>query len=114
LQTIDPGIPWSVKNQARMHIRNDDPPYLSSTDAISQFPETPTAIGVGFNNKDEVILTSPCGVHDLVNLVVRPTESIITNVVTKGKLYEDRLHKKKWDQHWHRLKIVYLSDANRR
>src|SRR5574342_868194 len=41
-----PDIPWSVKNEARMHIRNNLLPYTSSVDAISKFPETATALGV--------------------------------------------------------------------
>ena len=41
-----PTIPWSVKNQARMHIVNNSPPYSSAVDAISKFPETATALGV--------------------------------------------------------------------
>lgn len=39
LRTILPDIPWSVKNEARMHVINDIPPYISSEDAISKFPE---------------------------------------------------------------------------
>ena len=41
-----PHIPWSVKNEARMHVINNLPPYTSSEDAISKFPETATALGV--------------------------------------------------------------------
>ena len=41
-----PTIPWSIKNQARMHIANNSPPYSSAADAISKFPETATALGV--------------------------------------------------------------------
>jgi uncharacterized protein len=34
-----PDIPWSVKNQARMHRRNGDTPYGSSADALRHWPE---------------------------------------------------------------------------
>nr|WP_275669630.1 nucleotidyltransferase family protein [Metabacillus litoralis] len=37
LKTIIPCIPWSVKNQARMHFQNNFPPYFSSVDAIAKF-----------------------------------------------------------------------------
>jgi hypothetical protein len=37
---------WSVKNQASMHIRNGDKPYKSIEDAISQWPETVTTVGI--------------------------------------------------------------------
>ncbi|WP_251360287.1 nucleotidyltransferase family protein, partial [Staphylococcus aureus] len=46
LMNIDATIPWSVKNQARMHVVNNMPPYSSSVNAISKFPETATALGV--------------------------------------------------------------------
>lgn len=38
-------LPWSVKNQARMHIRNKDKPYMSTRDALSYWPELETAVG---------------------------------------------------------------------
>ena len=40
LKRIDPSTPWSVKNQARMHLRNGHSPYESATDAMSRWPET--------------------------------------------------------------------------
>ncbi|MGZ9898662.1 nucleotidyltransferase family protein [Shewanella gaetbuli] len=39
-------INWSVKNQARMHIRNGDSPYLNLLDAMSYWPEKQTAVAV--------------------------------------------------------------------
>lgn len=57
LKTLDPDVPWSVKNQARMHIVNNLPPYTSSVDAISKFPETVTALGVKLDERGKVILT---------------------------------------------------------
>lgn len=59
LKMIMPNFPWSVKNEARMHNRNNGQPYSSSVDAISKFPETATAIGVKLDEKDNVILTAP-------------------------------------------------------
>ena len=44
LRALAPGIDWSVKNQARMHLRNGDPPYSGATDAMRHWPETATAI----------------------------------------------------------------------
>jgi hypothetical protein len=42
LRSLQPGIAWSVKNQARMHTRNNDSPYASCTDAMRCWPETAT------------------------------------------------------------------------
>jgi hypothetical protein len=73
LQSLIPNIPWSVKNEARMHIRNNMPPYASSVDAISKFPETATALGVKLGEKDNVILTAPYGIRDVINVEVTDT-----------------------------------------
>lgn len=108
LKSLNPEIPWSVKNQARMHLRNDDTPYMSSTDAISRFPETATAVGVRLDSQGNVILTAPYGIEDLIHLVVRPTQHFINNAIIKGALYNDRINKKRWEQHWNKLQIVYL------
>ena len=51
LMNMDASIPWSVKNQTHMHVVNGMPPYSSSIDAISKFPETATALGVYWTNK---------------------------------------------------------------
>ncbi|MCW3174075.1 nucleotidyltransferase family protein [Shewanella subflava] len=37
---------WSVKNQARMHTRNGDAPYLCCLDAMTYWPEKQTAVAV--------------------------------------------------------------------
>jgi uncharacterized protein len=72
LGSIMPTIPWSVKNQARMHIINNLPPYTSSEDAISRFPETATALGVKLDKENKLILTAPWGLEDTFNLEVKP------------------------------------------
>lgn len=56
LNAIHPNEPWSVKNEARMHLANTIPPYLSSVDAISKFPETATALGVKLDEHNNLIL----------------------------------------------------------
>lgn len=68
LKVLVPKIPWSVKNQARMHVINNMEPYFSSIDGISKFPETVTALGVKLDDQENVILTAPWGITDVVNL----------------------------------------------
>ena len=58
LRSYLPTIPWSVKNQARMHIANNIPPYSSAVDAISKFPETATALGVKLDDENNVEINS--------------------------------------------------------
>jgi hypothetical protein len=108
LKSITPNIPWSVKNEARMHLKSNFPPYTSSVDAISKFPETATALGVKLDEKDHVILTAPWGINDVVNLEVKPTPFFIE---TKERLaiYENRISKKKWESTWSKLKVYHIN-----
>ncbi|MBS4218807.1 nucleotidyltransferase family protein [Bacillus sp. FJAT-49711] len=106
LRAINPTIPWSVKNEARMHIRNNVPPYESSIDAISKFPETATALGVKLDSSNHVILTAPHGIHDVIHLEVRPTPYILENPLL-ADLYEERIQNKNWKSTWSKLKIFH-------
>ncbi|WP_235988859.1 nucleotidyltransferase family protein [Aquibacillus kalidii] len=101
----DPHVPWSVKNEARMHHINGVEPYKSSIDAISKFPETATAIGVKMSGDDNIVLASPCGIKDLVNLKVKPTQFFKENK-NLLPLYQQRVEEKNWQSIWSRL-LVY-------
>ncbi|MGN5648974.1 nucleotidyltransferase family protein [Bacillus sp. Brlt_9] len=106
LMNMDATIPWSVKNQARMHVVNNMPPYSSSVDAISKFPETATALGVTLDQLNNVILTAPCGIEDVIALQVRPTAHFLE---TKERLhmYNVRVTKKNWQNKWPNITITY-------
>lgn len=65
LEDLKPGVPWSVKNEARMHLRNNLEPYVDTEDAIAKFPETVTALGVRLDDNGKLILTAPHGVEDV-------------------------------------------------
>lgn len=107
LKILMPNTPWSVKNEARMHIKSKMPPYSSSVDAISKFPETATALGIKLDEKDDVILTAPCRIEDVVNLVVRPTP-YFTKTKERVEIYEDRISKKNWKSIWNKLKVYHI------
>lgn len=102
LHTLIPGLPWSVKNQARMHTINNLEPYASSIDAISKFPETATALGVKLDQQDRLVLTAPCGIQDVLGMKIRPTPHFENTDGLLG-IYEKRLKKKKWKQTWPKL-----------
>ena len=51
--------PWSVKNQARMHLRGGRAPYRDSEEAISFWTEVETAIGARLNADDSITLVAP-------------------------------------------------------
>lgn len=72
LEFLLPDQPWSVKNQARMHLINSFRPFTSSYDGVAHFPETPTAIAVRMYNQDIEIM-APYGLQDLFEMRVKPT-----------------------------------------
>jgi uncharacterized protein len=110
LKNLQPDIPWSVKNEARMHIKSNMPPYSSSVDAISKFPETATALGVKLDDRENVKLTAPCGISDVINLEVRPTP-FFTETEERVEIYEDRLTKKNWKSTWNNLKVYHINNS---
>lgn len=104
LKRINPEIPWSVKNEARMHVVNNIPPYSSSVDAISKFPETATALGVTLDEQNNVVLTAPCGIEDVLNLLLKPTP-YFEETKERAKIYEERIVKKNWKSIWGNVKV---------
>lgn len=106
LVNMDASIPWSVKNQARMHVVNTMPPYSSSVDAISRFPETATALGVTLDELNNVILTAPCGIEDVLSLQVRPTAHFL-ETKERINMYKNRVIKKNWQSKWPNITITY-------
>ncbi|MCU5024571.1 nucleotidyltransferase family protein [Bacillus cereus] len=106
LMNIDATIPWSVKNQARMHVVNNMPPYSSSVNAISTFPETATALGVTLDELNNVILTAPCGIEDVLSLQVKPTAHFLKSK-ERLHMYKNRVIKKNWQSKWPSITITY-------
>jgi hypothetical protein len=102
LRERDGMLGWSVKNQARMHARNVDRPYLSTSDAMRYWPETATAVGVRLSDQADVEINAPFGLDDLFQLIVRPTERFLAE---KHSTYIDRVHSKNWKDIWPKLNI---------
>ncbi|MGB3262247.1 nucleotidyltransferase family protein [Paenisporosarcina sp.] len=100
LMKLDPTIPWSVKNQARMHKLNKAEPYKSSMDGMSKFPETATAIGITLDEKGELRLCAPYGVGDLLAMKICPTPSF-----KESQIYLDRVKRKKWSATWRLVNV---------
>lgn len=107
LISIIPNIPWSVKNEARMHVLNNLPPYTSSEDAISKFPETATALGVKLDKDHNLALTTPCGIDDVINLELKPTPFFI-ETKELAAIYEERIVKKNWKAVWQKIKVHHI------
>lgn len=98
LQEIYPKINWSVKNQARMHIRNGHKKYKDILDALKAFPETASAIAIG--KKGELL--TPYRTKDLLNLTLRPTPFCAKNEL---EVFDRRVLEKKWLIKWPKLKL---------
>ena len=96
-----PKMPWSVRNQARMHLRNNEPAYPDTAGAIARWPETATAIAARLS-RGRVEILAPHSVDDLVRLIVRPTPAFIP----RQEEFADRLSSKNWQARWPRLKII--------
>jgi hypothetical protein len=96
-----PTIKWSVTNEAYRHLKLNRKPYKSSTEALSEWVETATCIGVRLENS-KIILTAPWGISDLVNLVLRPTKRYENNLA----LFYKRVGGKEWLKKWPKLKIT--------
>jgi hypothetical protein len=107
LQAAMPDVPpWSVRNQARMHLRNGDPPYGSTENALRFWLETPTCVAVRLEGDDAISVLAPHGLDDLFALVVRPTPGGLHRL----EAYRQRMKQKNWTARWPRLRIEGLSD----
>src|SRR5918994_1471568 len=101
LRALAPSIPWSVKNQARMHLRNGDAPYGNTLDAVTHWAETPTAIAAR-TVEGRVEVMAPYGIDDLLNLIVRPTPVF----GHKMDIYRERVMGKDWPARWPKLTML--------
>lgn len=95
-----PGWPWSVKNQARMHLRNGDRPYRHCRDAMAHWPEVETALAARLTPAGAIEVISPFAQSGLFALHLTPNpwrprpEAFRQRVATKG-----------WLGRWPRLRI---------
>jgi hypothetical protein len=95
-----PGVLWSVKNQARMHVRNGHAPYADCLDAMRAWPETATAVAARLLPDGTIELQAPYGYADLLDLVLRPTPRC------PPAIFAQRVAEKGWLHHWPRLTLL--------
>jgi len=103
LHRAAPGMAWSVKNQARMHLRNGDAPYKSVADAMRHWPETATAVAARMAHSGSIEISAPLGLDDLFTLRLRPGPCF-----QRGKLpiFAERVSSKCWLERYPRLSLV--------
>jgi len=103
LRIAAPDLPWSVRNQARMHGRNGHLPYRDITDALAHWAETAAAIAARLGPNGVEIL-APFGVQDVLEVIIRPTPAFLT----KPEIPLARLESKGWPKRWAGLRVVGL------
>ncbi|HJV82224.1 nucleotidyltransferase family protein [Noviherbaspirillum sp.] len=100
LAAIDTELPWSVRNQARMHTRNGDQPYKSTMDAMRYWVELETAIGARLDADGRIEIISPFGLDSLFAKKITPNQKHY-----KPAEFSRRLSKKNWLWIWPELKV---------
>ncbi|MDN2718160.1 nucleotidyltransferase family protein [Janthinobacterium sp. SUN120] len=107
LETVLPGVPWEVCNQARVHLWFEDafgyavPPLLSLDDAIATWPEFATSVGISLQPDGGIGIIAPHGLDDLFDMVVRRNPARIS---LDG--YVQRLASKDYAARWPRVTII--------
>ncbi|MCE9945906.1 nucleotidyltransferase family protein [Aeromonas rivipollensis] len=91
-----PGQRWEVRNQARMHVRQQVPPFASSLEALSHWVEVPTCIGVRLLANDEFEWLAPHGFGHNWSLQV----SANPRCRQESRIFIDRIRDKQWQRIW--------------
>lgn len=99
----DAGPPWSLRNQARMHRRNGDAPYRSTTDALCHWLETTAVVAVRLGDDGKPELLAPLGLDDLFTLTVRPTPHARGHRLAD---YRARQAEKDWCARWPKVRVL--------
>lgn len=90
----------SVRNQARMHFETHEPARSSLVDAISNWPETATAIAVRILPNEDIEIIAPYGFDDLFNFVIKATPYHKLH----PEKFEERRLRKNWVSIWPQIK----------
>lgn len=99
----DPSARWSVKNQARMHGRNQDAPYASAVDAMCHWVETTAAVAVRIDAADKLHFSLPLGTADLFDMILRPGPRFLSE---KHPVFVARSTQKRWFERWPLLTLA--------
>jgi uncharacterized protein len=100
LTNQEPLITWQVKNQATMHIKNNDRPYTSTLDAMGFWPEKETAIGAAINTDGTITIINAFGLESLFD------GKISHNKNRSKEVFLERVKNKQWLITWPKLEVV--------
>lgn len=101
LAAVDPSLPWSVRNQARMHERNGDAPYQSTIDAMSYWVEQETAVGARLDSSGNIEIVSAFGLDGLLARRITPNRRKRNSAME----FSARLARKNWLWIWPDLRV---------
>jgi hypothetical protein len=101
LREQEPAVDWDVKNQARVHLwyeaKFGQPaePLTSTTDGVSTWPETATAVAVRLRDDGGLDVAAPLGLDDLLDGVWRRNSRRVTD-----SAYQARIDRKQPRVRW--------------
>jgi hypothetical protein len=96
-----PDVPWSVRNQARMHVRNGDGAYADTEDALRYWLESATCVAVRLEADDRLKVIAPFGLDDLLALRSGPT----ARGRERYETYLARMRAKNWPARWPKVRV---------
>jgi len=103
MKAMHPFADWEVRNQARMHYKNNFQPYASTKDGISHWVETATCVAVKLEN-DNLKFIFCYGTDDLFNLVARPIPLFQNSDMIET--FHKRVKEKEWATKWPNLRVL--------
>ncbi|KZN48704.1 nucleotidyltransferase family protein [Pseudoalteromonas luteoviolacea] len=100
LSNCMPELNWQVRNQARMHIKNQDEPYTSTLHAMSYWPEKETAVAITQVTKHQYECIAAFGFESLFR------GQLTYNPKRKRAVFDTRVRSKGWLVHWPKLNVM--------
>ncbi|MCJ8348889.1 nucleotidyltransferase family protein [Moritella sp.] len=100
LSLLMPELNWEVRNQAIMHKRNGDKPYLNIIHAMSYWPEKETAVAIRKLDDGSYDCIAAFGFESLFNLQVTHNPKRYLGI------FSDRVSSKDWLIQWPNLRTV--------
>ncbi len=102
-----PDIVWDAKNQAAVHTWYEArfgtavDPLTSVEDAVGTWPETATAVAVRLRSNDELEVVAPCGLSDLLAMLLRrnPRRASL-------ELFRRRVADKRITERWPHVHVI--------
>lgn len=101
-----PQQPWSVRNQARMHLHNGDARYTSTLDAMRHWVELETAVGVRLSLSGALELIAPFGLGSLFARLITANP-----LCGDARAFYRRVAAKDWLHTWPQLQIAMQGET---